>query len=74
MAYPAAKLLEEAAALTGSPSLKKYLRARAGAFLSNDYLQGYRMDGTRRAIDVTIGPYETYMDGMFNYKPRSKRL
>lgn len=66
---PAAKLLEEAAALTGSPSLKKYLRARAAAFLSNDYyasdIAWMELDAP---IDVTIGPYETYMDGMFNYK------
>lgn len=66
---PAAKLLEEAAALTRNPSLKKYLRARAAAFLNNDYyasdIAWMELDAP---IDVTIGPSETYMDGMFNYK------
>ena len=66
---PAAKLLEEAAKFTGSPSLKKFLRARAAAFLNNDYyasdIAWMELDAP---VDVTIGPYETYMDGMFNYK------
>jgi hypothetical protein len=66
---PAAKLLNEAAALTSSRSLKKYLRARAAAFLSNDYyasdIAWMELDAP---IEVTIGPYETYMDGLFNYK------
>jgi hypothetical protein len=66
---PAAKLLKEAAALTTNRTLKKYLTTRADAFLSNDY---YASDVAwmelNAPIDVTIGPYETYMDELFNYK------
>jgi hypothetical protein len=66
---PASKLLKEAATLTANKSLKKYLIARADAFLSNDYYASdvawMELDAP---IDVTIGPYETYMDELFNYK------
>ena len=48
---PAAKLLEEAAALTRNPSLKKYLRARAAAFLNNDY---YASDIAWMELDAPI--------------------
>ena len=66
---PAATLLREAAVLTGNPSLKKFLTLRADAFLNDDYyasdLAWMDLDSP---IDVTIGPYETYMDELFNYK------
>jgi hypothetical protein len=66
---PAAALLNEAAALTDNPSLKKFLIARAAAFTTDDY---YASDvawmDLDSPIDVTIGPYETYMDELFNYK------
>jgi hypothetical protein len=65
----AAALLREAAALTAQPTLKKYLEARAAAFLSNDYYPSdvawMELDAS---IDPTIGPYETYEDGWFNLK------
>ncbi len=65
----AAALLREAAALTAQPSLKKYLEARAAAFLSNDY---YESDLAWMALDAsiepTIGPYETYEDEWFAAK------
>src|SRR4051794_4077776 len=65
----AAKLLREAAALTGNASLKKYLTLRADAFLSNDYytsdLAWMDLDAP---LDITIGPYETYNDELFGYK------
>ncbi len=64
-----AGLLREAAALTDNPSLKKYLIARAEAFLSNDY---YASDvawmDLDAPLDITIGPYETYNDELFGYK------
>jgi hypothetical protein len=64
-----AALLREAAALTGNASLRRYLEARAAAFLSNDY---YASDvawmDLDAPIDVTIGPYETYNDELFGYK------
>ena len=66
---PAAKLLRDAAALTTIPTLRTYLEKRAEAFASNDYypsdLAWMDLDS---AIEVTIGPYETYEDEMFNYK------
>jgi hypothetical protein len=65
----AAALLKDAAALTDNPSLKKFLRLRAEAFLSNDYypsdLAWMDLDAP---LDITIGPYETYNDELFGYK------
>jgi len=66
---PAAKLLREAAQSTDNNTLKKYLVSRAEAFASNDY---YASDVAWMELDapieLTIGPYETYMDELFNYK------
>ncbi len=66
---PAAKLLREAAELTTNESLRKFLTLRADAFLSNDY---YASDVAWMELDSpiepTIGPYEVYMDELFNYK------
>ena len=66
---PAAKLLHEAAALTDNKTLKDFLSKRADAFLSNDYYESdvAWMD-LDSPIEPTIGPYEVYMDEMFNYK------
>jgi hypothetical protein len=65
----AAGKLREAAAATGNGSLRRFLRLRADAFLSNDYyasdLAWMDLDAP---IDVTIGPYETYNDEVFGYK------
>ncbi len=66
---PAATLLRDAAALTENASLKKFLTLRAEAFHSNDY---YASDVAWMDLDSpvepTIGPYEVYMDEVFNYK------
>ncbi|MFQ5639500.1 MAG: peptidase [bacterium] len=66
---PAAKLMREAADLTGNASLQKYLRSRADAFFSNDYYQSDIdwMD-LESPIEITIGPYEIYEDKLFGYK------
>lgn len=63
-------LLKEAAEYADNPSLKKYLLSRAEAFLSNDYYQSDMdwMDLKDHNIEVVIGPYEVYEDGLFNYK------
>jgi hypothetical protein len=65
----AAGLLREAAAATENETLKRFLRSRAEAFLSNDY---YASDvawmDLDAPLDVTIGPYETYNDEIFGYK------
>jgi hypothetical protein len=65
----AASLLHEAAGLTDNESLKKFLNLRADAFLSNDYYESDMawMD-LDAPLDITIGPYETYNDGLFGYK------
>ena len=65
----AAKLLNEAAALTDNVTLKRFLTARAAAFLSNDYYESdvAWMD-LDAPLDITIGPYETYNDEIFGYK------
>src|SRR6185295_6918684 len=66
---PAARLLREAAALTNNATLKNFLNKRADAFGSDDYYDSdvAWMD-LDSPIDVTIGPYETYEDELFNYK------
>jgi hypothetical protein len=65
----AAAHLREASAATDNLSLRKYLSLRADAFLSDDY---YKSDlawmDLDSPLDVTIGPYEVYMDELFNYK------
>ena len=65
----AAALLKEAAALTGNASLKAFLASRADAFLSDDYYASdmlwMDLDST---VEITIGPYETYEDGLFGFK------
>ncbi len=65
----AAKLLNEAATLTDSASLKKFLTTRAAAFSSNDYYESdvAWMD-LDAPLDITYGPYETYNDELFGYK------
>lgn len=66
---PAAKLLKEAAEFTDNGTLKTFLTKRADAFLSNDYYDSdvAWMD-LDSPIEPTIGPYEVYMDNLFNYK------
>ncbi len=65
----AADLLRQAARATAQPTLRRFLDLRAQAFLSNDY---YASDVAWMELDAsiepTIGPYEVYEDGWFNYK------
>ncbi|XVE91177.1 hypothetical protein DITRI_Ditri20bG0133400 [Diplodiscus trichospermus] len=65
----ASELLHKAGELVSSPSLKRLLHCKADAFLSNDYYESdiawMELDSE---LDVTIGPYETYEDGLFGYK------
>ncbi len=67
---PAAKLLEEAAELSKDKRLKKFLKARAAAFSSNEYRKSDMawMDLGDGAIEVVIGPYEVYEDALMGYK------
>lgn len=66
---PAAALLREAAALTTNDSLRRFLRSRADAFLSDDTYQSDKdwMDLDSQ-VEVTIGPYETYEDELLGLK------
>jgi hypothetical protein len=61
--------LRNAAAATTEPTLRAFLESRADAFLTNDYYASdvawMKLDS---AIEPTIGPYEVYEDGWFNYK------
>ncbi len=63
------RLLTQASEQAENASLKKYLKSRAEAFLSDDYYQSDVdwMDLDSK-IEVTIGPYEVYEDHLFGYK------
>jgi hypothetical protein len=65
----AAERLRDAAAATDNESLRRFLQLRAEAFRTDDYYESDRawMD-LDSAIEVVIGPYETYEDGLFGYK------
>jgi hypothetical protein len=75
---PLASVLEQAAGpIDGSGStLAKFLRSRARAFRTNDYEESEGIwigmngldDEGRGPIDVTIGPYENYMDELAKKK------
>ena len=67
---PAAKLLEQAAAKTSNPSLKKFLSLRAQAFRTDDYFQSELawMDLKDTPIEIAIGPYEVYTDELYGRK------
>jgi hypothetical protein len=66
----AARLLNEAAAITTNPSLKKFLTLRARAFLTDDYFESELawMDLKGTPIEVAIGPYEVYTDRLHGQK------
>ncbi len=66
----AAEKLRAAAELAEDPGLRKYLELRAEALLGDDYLESDMawMDMKSNAIDVVIGPIETYEDGLFGAK------
>ena len=67
---PAAAALREAAGAAENASLRRFLNARATAFLSNDYYDSdvawMRLEDN--LIEPTIGPYEVYEDRLFGYK------
>lgn len=66
---PAVRLMREAAALSQEPTLKDFLNLRADAFESDDYfaseLAWMDLEGP---IEIAVGPYEVYDDGLFGYK------
>ncbi len=64
-----ATIMREAAELSEEPSLKRFLTLRADSLLSDDYFESEMawmdLEGN---IEVAIGPYEVYDDGLFGYK------
>ncbi len=66
----AAALLRQCAALAESASLRNYLSLRAEALLTDDYQPSdfAWLDMKDNAIDVVIGPIETYEDSLYEYK------
>jgi len=67
---PAAKLLDQAAAITTNASLKTFLTLRAKAFRTDDYFESELawMDLKDTPIEITIGPYESYRDELYGQK------
>ncbi len=65
----ASALLKEAATLTDDETLKTFLNLRADALLTDDYFKSDMawMD-LAGDLEIVIGPYEVYEDGIFNYK------
>ncbi len=66
----AAVWMREAAALTETVSLRRFLSSRADAFASNDYRRSDMdwMDLESHDLEVVMGPYEVYEDALFGYK------
>ena len=67
---PAAKALQAAAGLSNDPAFAKFLRLRADALLSDDYLASDLawLDLKNPKFDIIFAPYETYMDGLLGVK------
>ena len=65
-----ANLLKKAADLAENPNFAHYLKLRAEALLTDDYQPSDMawMDVKDNAVDVVIGPIETYEDQLFGYK------
>ncbi len=63
-------LLKKAAERAEDPNFAHYLKLRAEALLTDDYQASDMawMDTKDNAIDVVIGPIETYEDQLYGYK------
>ncbi|MBU0756387.1 MAG: peptidase [Planctomycetes bacterium] len=66
---PCADQLNAAAETAEDPGLKRFLKSRAESFKTNDFFPS-DMDWMDIGgdIEVVIGPYEVYEDGLFGYK------
>jgi len=66
----ASTLLKHAAELCEDAELKRYLKLRADALLTDNYTASdYAwLDMKKNSIDIVIGPIETYEDKIFGYK------
>jgi len=67
---PAAKALRDAAALSSDAAFAKFLRLRADALLTDDYLKSDLawVDLKNPKFDVIFAPYETYSDDLLGVK------
>ncbi|KAK9760212.1 hypothetical protein K7432_016019 [Basidiobolus ranarum] len=68
---PAAVLMQEAALLVQDASLKKFLSLRGKSFITNEYIESelaWLKISPESKLEVTVGPYETYTDGLNSYK------
>jgi hypothetical protein len=67
---PAARDLREAAKLSSDPAFGNFLRLRADALLTDDYLKSDLawLDLKDPKFDVIFAPYETYDDGLLGVK------
>lgn len=65
----AVSLMRQAAGQTEEPTLKRFLELRADAFETDEYFESELawMD-LEGSIEIAIGPYEVYDDGLFGYK------
>jgi hypothetical protein len=68
--HAAADLMARAADLASDEGLKKYLRERGEALLTDDYFKSDMswMDMKKNKIDFVVGPIENYEDELFGYK------
>lgn len=66
----AATLLEQASELAGDPEFSQYLKLRATALRTDDYLESDMqwMDVRNNNIDMVIGPIENYTDSRYGIK------
>jgi hypothetical protein len=67
---PAAQALRAAAALADDAAFAHFLRLRADALLSDDYLESDLawLDLANPKFDVIFGPYEVYLDDLLGVK------
>jgi len=67
---PAAKALQEAAALSDDQGFAKFLRLRATALLTDDYYKSDLawLDLKDPKFDLILAPYETYLDNLLGVK------
>jgi hypothetical protein len=72
----AASKLREAATYADEPMLRRYLELRAEAMLTDEYQPSDLawLDMRDNAIDVIIGPIESYEDQLFGYKAAHEGL
>ena len=66
----AASLLDQASELAGDPEFSQYLKLRALALRTDDYLESDMqwMDVRNNNIDMVIGPIENYTDARYGIK------